>query len=128
MRWIENKDEFRKIFLQARTCVYIDSGREATPLQRLTFDDAAISTSKFAELLQNLMKWSTDSAAHYVVLDPDPVHYFYQLFNKFPVLEIAYGDSPREYLKALNEDPGGNPADALGTNWWACVVVPFSLT
>lgn len=127
MRWIITEAEFKEIFLRARTCVYIDSGREPTTLRRLTFDDAGVCTHKFADLLQRLMECSGDLAAHSVVLDPDPVHYFYRNFNKYPSLEIALGDASAAYLSALNEDPGGSPADAVGTNWWAFVVVPPSL-
>ena len=32
MRWIEEKAAFDKLFLEARTCIYIDSGREQTTL------------------------------------------------------------------------------------------------
>jgi len=126
MRWIEKKADFERTFLEAKTCVFIDSGRYQTSLQRLIFDDAEICTTKFANLLQLLMEWSDDLAAAYVVLDPDPVHYFYRLFNRYPAIEIAHGDSARDYLQLLNADPGGSPADAVGTNWWTCVIVPTS--
>ncbi len=127
MRWVTKESEFRKIFLQAREAVYIDSGRIPTRLRRLTFDDAEICTPKFANLIQRLMEYSGDSIAHYIVLDPDPVHYFYRHFNKYPVLAISLGESAEAYLSTLNEDPGGSLADAVGTNWWACVIVPLSL-
>jgi hypothetical protein len=127
MRWIEEKAAFDKLFLEARTCIYIDSGREQTTLQRLIFDDAEIRTTKFATLLQCLMRWSGDQVANYIVLDPAPVHYFHHHFNRYPALEIAQGDTAREYLALLNADPGGSPADAVGINWWACVIVPPSI-
>jgi hypothetical protein len=127
MRWIEDKTEFDKLFLEARTCVYIDSGREQTTLQRLIFDDAEIRTKKLASLLQCLMEWSGDRVANYIVLDPAPVHYFHRHFNKYPALEIAQGDSAGNYLALLNADPGGSPADAVGVNWWAAVIVPPSI-
>jgi len=127
MRWITQEPEFRDIFLRAREGVYIDSRRVKTTLCRLTFDDVAVCTSRFADLLQHLMKYSEDSVAHYVVLDPDPVHYFHRHFNKYPALEISLEDSPASYLSAMNEDPGNSPADAIGGHWWAYAVVPPSL-
>jgi hypothetical protein len=127
MRWIVHETEFKEIFLRARTGVYIDSGREATVLRRFTFDDAAICTDKFGDFLQELMELSGDQTAHCIVLDPDPVHYFYPQFHKYPVLEIALGDSTDTYIAGLNEDPGGSPIDAIGTYWWAFVIVPPSL-
>ncbi len=126
MRWIEDKEEFSKLFLEVRTCVYVDSGRYQTRLRKLIFDDAEICTTKFANLLQALMEWSADGVTYYVILDPDPVHYFHRLFSRYPALEIRRGDSGRDYLAFLNADPGGSPADAIGTNWWASVVVPLS--
>ncbi len=126
MQWIEQKEEFAKLFLEARTCVYVDSGRYPTTLRRLIFDDAEIRTTKFADLLQHLMDLSGDLTAHYIVLDPDPVHYFHRHFSKYPVITIARGDSASDYLALLNADPGGSPADAVGINWWACVIVPPS--
>ncbi|HWH60182.1 MAG TPA: hypothetical protein VN682_21320 [Terriglobales bacterium] len=127
MRWITDEAEFREIFLRARTCVYIDSGREPTALKRLDFLDVSICRHEFANLLQTLMERSGEAMTHYVVLDPDPVHYFHRHFKKYPALEIEQGDSSGAYLSLLNEDPGDSPADAVGTNWWACVVVPPSI-
>lgn len=127
MRWITQEPEFRDIFLRAREGVYIDSARTPTTLRRLLFDDAEICTRQFANLLQKLMEYSGDAVAHYIVLDPDPVHYFHRHFDKFPVVEIPFGEVPEMYLSSLNEDPGGRPADAIGTNWWACAIIPPSI-
>jgi hypothetical protein len=127
MRWIKQEAEFRDIFLRARTCVYIDSGREQTALLRTTFDDAEIRTLKFGDLLQSLINCSSDHVAHCIILDPDPEHYFYRKFNKYPILEIVAGDSSAAFISGLNEDPGLSPADAIGINWWALVIVPPSL-
>jgi hypothetical protein len=127
MRWVVEASEFEEILLRARTCVYIDSARETTALARLTFDDAEIRTHKFADLLQKLMEYSSDQTVHCIVLDPDPVYYFHRKFNKYPALEIAKGDSSDVYLKKLHADPGDSPVDAIGTNWWAFVIVPVSL-
>jgi hypothetical protein len=57
MSWIEDQSKFKEVFLEARTCVYTDSGRLPTALRKLTFDDAEICTEKFAEVLQKLMGW-----------------------------------------------------------------------
>lgn len=127
MRWVNQEAEFKEAFLRAREGVYIDSARIGTALTRLTFDDAEVCTLKFANLLQELMEYSGDSTVYYVVLDPDPVHYFHRHFKKYPVLEISLGDSPESYISSLNQDPGGSPADAIGINWWTCVIVPPSL-
>lgn len=127
MRWITDETEFTEIFLRARTCVYIDSGREPTALTKLTFDDAQICTYEFSDLLQRLMEHSNDTQIYYIILDPDPQYYFYQRFKKYPAFEIVRGDSRNDYIAMLNEDPGDSPIDAVGTNWWACVTAPPSL-
>jgi len=73
------------------------------------------------------MALSGDPNAAYVVLDPDPIQYFHRHFKKYPALEIANGDTADDYIHALNEDPGGSPADAVGTNCWEWVIVPPSI-
>jgi hypothetical protein len=126
MHWVEDKIKFERVFLEARTVVYTDSGRLPTSLKKLTFDDAEICTWKFADLLQKLMEWSGDDLCSYVVLDPDPVYYFHRLFGKYPVVEIERGIASAAYLANLNEGPIESPADALGTNWSECVILPPS--
>jgi hypothetical protein len=127
VRWIISEPEFRSVLLKARECTYIDSRRIQTSLKLVRFDDAEICTGRFAEFIQLLMEWSGDTAASYLVLDPDPVHYFHHYFNKYPLIEISRGDSSESYLSHLNEDPGGSPGDAVGTNWWSIVIVPESI-
>jgi hypothetical protein len=126
MPWFTDKASFEKVFLEARTCVYTDSGRLPTNFRKLTFDDAEICTVPFADLIQQLMKWSGDESCFYIVLDPDPVHYFHRLFGRYPVVEIKRGTTSAAYLKDLNEGPPENPADAVGTIWSECVIVPMS--
>jgi len=126
MHWLEDKSRFENVLLAARTCVYMDSGRLPISLRKLTFDDAGICTGQFADLLQKLMEWSDDDLCSYVVLDPDPVYYFHRLFGKYPVVEIERGTSSTTYLANLNEGPAESPADAVGTNWSECVILPRS--
>ena len=128
MRWIEKEDEFHRIRLEAKRCVYVDSGREPTTLRRLTFDDAEICTKAFAQFLQHLMDRSGDTKAYYMVLDPDPVHYFNRLFKRYPLVEITHDDPVDTYIAVLNEPPNGNAADGnaaddIGTNWWRSVIL-----
>jgi hypothetical protein len=73
------------------------------------------------------MRWNRDDIAYYIVLDPDPISYFAAEFNKYPVLEIRSNDSCEAYLAALNEDPGGSPADAIGINWNEYGLIPPSV-
>jgi hypothetical protein len=123
---MSDKNSFEKTLLEARTCVYIDSGRLPSSLRKLTFDDAEICTLQFADLLQHLLEWSDDESCFYTVLNPDPVYYFHRLFGKYPVVEIKRGIPSGTYLKDLNEGPPESPADAVGTIWSECVIVPVS--
>ena len=126
MRWIQDETEFEKILTDARMCVYVDSRRTRTQLQLLTFDDIAVYGHDFLPLLRNLMEWSTDSAAHYVMLEPHPVDGFYRLYQKYPVLEIAQGDSSEAYLGGLNGDAGDGSGFALSDLCLTYVIVPPS--
>lgn len=126
MRWIIDEKEFRSVFLDAQECIFIDSHRTPTSLICLNFQDLEIVTDFFVSLLHKLMDSGGDTNAFYIVLRPDPVHYFHRHFNKYPAFEITREDSEQTYLAALNADPGGSPTDAIITNWWTCVIVPPS--
>lgn len=126
MNWILDKTCFEDLFLEAKSCVDTDSGRLPTSLKRLTFDDAEVCTTKFADMLQQLLTWSGDSHFSYVVLRPDPIYYFHRLFKAFPAIEVGKGATAREYIKWLNDGPEESPADALGTNYTECVILPPS--
>jgi hypothetical protein len=127
MKWVTSKEEFEKMFLIARTCVHVDSGRQTTTLHRLVFDDAQLVTIEFCQLVRNLMRWSNTKNSYYVVLDHDPIYYFHRAFGKYPMLEMSGTDSDEDYLIAMNEDPGGSPADAVGNNWLQSVMFDPSL-
>ena len=126
MSWEANDENARQLLLEAATCRYIDSRRVRTSLLCLSFDDAATLTREFAELLQRLLRWSEDEQAHYIVLKPDPIWYFHRYFSKYPIVPIHRGDTSDTYLRSLNEDPGGSPADAAGTNCYEWVILPTS--
>ena len=127
MRWVTQEAEFKPFFLEARTCVYIDSGRIPTSLCRLVFDDAATCTLRFAEAVQFVMALSGDGACNYVVLDPDPVEFFHRVYGRYPVFEVARGDAPETFLEYLNEEAAGGTGGAVGVECWAWVVVPSSI-
>jgi hypothetical protein len=126
MRWIKEKAEFEKLLPEAKICKHIDSGREATKLRRLVFDDAAICSSHLANVLQKLLQWSGDALAHFIVLEHEPALFFHRLFDKYPVFEVNFGGSPQAYLAFMNEMLGDNPANSISTLWWECVIVPPS--
>src|SRR4051812_24515455 len=123
MRWITDDHEFREIFLRARTAMHIDSYREKTELQKFEFDDCELCSTDFFILLKWMMLHSGDKSCAFIVLDPDPVHYFHRHFGKYSAIEFLPTDSDQEYIDRLNENPGENPADAIGTNCnsWAVV-------
>ena len=126
MRWVTDVEQARELLLQAGTCHVVDNRRVSTPLECTSFDDAGTCTAEFNTLIQSLMKLSGDEKCNYIVLDPDPIQYFLRHFNKYPILEICAGDSSEQYLALLNEDPGGSPADAVGTNCYEWVILPHS--
>jgi len=126
MQWLKDGGRFNEIFLQCMTCVFIDNGRESTSLVKLTFDDAEICTRVFSSLIQKLLELSGDQSCYYLVLRPDPVHYFHRLFGKYPAVEIKRETTPEEYLAALKIGPEQSPADAIGTNYDERIIMPIS--
>jgi len=126
MRRVEDESEFDKIRLEAYTCVHIDSHRIKTSLQPLVFDDAVLCSEFLFPALQSLMGWSGDPRAYFVVLHPDPVDNFHRLYGKYPMLEIARGDSFKAYLRQMNEDLGDGRGFTLCDLSLTWVVVPPS--
>jgi hypothetical protein len=110
MRWITEEEEFKKLILDTRTCVYMDSGRTETKLQRLQFDDAFFRTPRFGLLLKTLMEWSGLEKIYFTVLDPDPYDYFYQRYGMYPSFELEKGDFPEKFIEALNKPYSNSPA------------------
>lgn len=126
MRRVENKAEFDRVLLEARTCEHIDSQREATSLKLLVFDDMALCSDHFLLALKDFMEWSGDAGAYFVVLRPDPLDNFCRLYGKYPMLEVARSDSTEAYLNALNEDVGDGQGFSLSNLSMTWVVVPWS--
>ena len=58
----------------------------------------------------------------FAVIEPDPERYFFHHFGKYPIIEVSVNDSEETFLKAVNEDPGGSPADAIIYNGRVIVV------
>jgi hypothetical protein len=126
MRQVKDKAEFDRVLLDARTCEYVDSRRAPTPLQLLVFDDVALCSDHFLRALEDLMDWSADADAYFVVLRPDPIDNFYRLYKKYPVLEIARNDSTEAYLGGLNKDVGDDSVFSLSNLCMTWVIVPPS--
>lgn len=126
MRWILDNSEFLSLLERAHHFLRHDNVDVHDPLTKLLFDDAALSTASFFGLLLSLMKCSADTSVSYVVVDPDPIEYFHRRFGKYPAIEISRADTADTYLMVLNKDPGGSPADAIGTNVGKAVFVPGS--
>jgi hypothetical protein len=126
MRWVTDLERAKQILLQAGTCKLVDNRRVATSLQCISFDDAGTCTTEFGAFLHRLMQLSADEMCHYVVLDPDPKHYFLHHFKKYPIIEIRSEDTLDQYIASLNEDPGGSPPDAIGTNCYEWLIIPQS--
>lgn len=124
MRWIEDRREFGKLVRTAESVH--EAIRAKTWVTPVVFDDAVLSTTSFASMLKELMRRSEDAACEYAVLDPDPLAYFYQHFKRYPAVEYRQSDTPQSFLEVLNKDPGDSPADAIGINCDAWVVVPGS--
>lgn len=127
MRWIRDSAEFEQVALEAMTCVFIDSNREATHLVRRNFQDIDTFSREFALLIEQLLVLSGDSAANYIVLRPDPKWFFERILGRFPAFQIELRDTPEDYIAALNHSLSENPGDSLDTisDEWA--VFPSSL-
>lgn len=128
MRWLQNEDEFHEIFLEARTCVFIDSGRYRTILNRLTFDEGHLLTDGFCNLLRYLMKSTNEPFSYFTVLEPEPLHYYHKQFGIYPSIEFGLGDSSDSFIKALNQPHGNSTGNDLASSYFEFTVAPRSLS
>ncbi len=75
---------------------------------------------------QRLTARAGDSSFTFAVLKPDPDHYFYGHFKRFPFLRFCNTDSAGQYIASLHEDPGDSPADAIAYNSETIFIYPAS--
>jgi hypothetical protein len=114
MRWITSESEFEELLSIARDSINNEDQSADNELSRLLYDSWELSTTKFFQLLENLMRWSNDTKCYYIVLNPDPVTYHWKEFHRYPAFAVDASDSATDYLRALSQDPGDSPADAVG--------------
>ena len=127
MRWITDREDAERTLADARECAASDDANSADPgLVRLTFEDIEVMAAGFFSLPKKLMVLSDEPTFRYIVLKPDPVTYFFVHFGKYSIIEFSREDSQESYTAALNEDPGGSPADALIFNWSEYVILSSS--
>ena len=82
--------------------------------QHFRFVDFDVTlTRKFWEVLSLFAKRCGDTEIAMLVIDPDPVSYFYEHFRRYGALKLASGSSVDDYYVAVRNAPQGSPADAL---------------
>lgn len=113
MRWITDQEEFKQILRDAITCVYTDSGRNETNLQRLQFDDGFFGSKDWSFLLKTMMEWSGLEKIYFTVLDPDPDYYFQHRYGVYPCFELEKDDFPENFTEALNKPYGNQQSERL---------------
>jgi hypothetical protein len=86
---------------------------EALPY-RFVGDFDLLFSRAFFEALHSALRGTGDADYWVVCLSPDPWEYYYRHFRLFPICSFKPKDDPSSILKALESDPGGSPADAIG--------------
>jgi hypothetical protein len=125
---VEEFEQIRSVF---KTCLFgagNQGGGAPTSLIgdtcRIDFD--LLFTGRFFGKVKSLVQESGEKFFWLSVLDPDPKQYFFKHFGHFGALQCEVADDARSYVAAVNQDPGGSPADALIHN--SNVVVLCSLS
>lgn len=60
-----------------------------------------------------LCETTGDTSLSFVMLDPDPVEYYFREFGRFGAVTMQVHEDVDAAWSAFEEDPGGSPADAL---------------
>lgn len=77
----------------------------------LEFDQTL--SEHFWSVLQNLARSSQDQHINLVVLEPDPVNYFFKNFKRYGALRFQANSGSTQYVDALEAGPADSPADSL---------------
>ena len=85
------------------------------------------SGGPFWPVLKGLMCLSEDDHVNLVVLEPDPIKYFFAQFQSYGALRFDLSTSSDDYYEALSTGPTVSPADALLYNSEVVVWFPDSL-
>lgn len=95
-------------------------------LSRFVFlsSDDLFHTAAFFDRIKSFLARIGEQRSFLAVVEPDPVDYFFPHFGKYSVVEMSVADTDEDYLRIMQEDPGGSPADAIGYN--SRIVVLFS--
>ena len=81
---------------------------------RFRFLEFDVTTSeRFWNVLSALAVSSQDSHVNLIVLEPDPIDYFFKRFHKYGALRFEVNASPNDYSEGLETAPANSPADAL---------------
>jgi hypothetical protein len=77
------------------------------------FEDAIVGSGEFWPALQNLARLHGDGAIGLLVLDPDPLDYYYANFKVYGAFSLPIAASAHEYWEALTEGQAGCEAAAI---------------
>lgn len=88
---------------------------------------SALLSDRFFGPLSELSRQTGEDCFWLASLLPDPETYFFRHFRKYPFIRISGDESQGDYVAAINEDPGGSPADAIGHRSDVVVIYPRSL-
>lgn len=118
MRFITQREEFESVDLVINTIV----NKHRRLPESVFFGDYGmflffafdkIFTKDFFRRTEKFLRKFDENIFWVSVIDPDPEKYFFNHFRHYGVIECMVDDTDKDYIYALNADPGGSSADAL---------------
>ncbi|TQE68566.1 hypothetical protein [Leptospira noguchii] len=90
----------------------------------IEFDESM--TSRFWDEIRT---WSSEKTKEIImaVIDPDPVGYYYRVFQRYNMIVLPKEAQYSQYSEALDEEPPNSPADSIFTNSTVIGWIPDSL-
>lgn len=83
-------------------------------------------SEEFFSDVQGMTARAGDASFTFAVLKPDPDGYYHASFGKFPLLQFTKEDAADRYVRAIQQDPGDSPADAIAYNSEVILIYPPS--
>lgn len=125
MKNVIAKDDFQNLLAEAKILSASELDQTSYDFS-LSSDFGFVFSKNVVDFFAEICAITGDNAFAFLVLDPDPVGYFYEHFRKFPCIEFSADDRKDLYFSELSRDPGGSPADAISYNSNVIAIFPRS--
>ena len=132
MNFIKDKERFNTELNKVNSFLYFDNKFPNQIFKDiysryLFFDFDIIYTKEFINSIIKLMNTTNDKKVNILILNPDPIDYYYKYFKKYPFSSFENHQNSEDYITFLNSEPQRESPDSLIYNSNLLILYPDSL-